>query len=49
MSDDKMQEAGMASHVETLPTNATVQYIKMPENAAHYGWAEAAFMRLSMI
>ena len=52
MSDDKMQEAGMALARGDF-TNAMqlfdVLREEMPENAAaHYGWAEAAFMRLSM-
>ena len=52
MSDDKMQEAGMALARGDF-TNAMRLFEElreeMPENAAtHYGWAEAAFMRLSM-
>ena len=52
MSDDKMQEAGMTLARGDF-TNAMqlfdVLREEMPENAAaHYGWAEAAFMRLSM-
>ena len=52
MSDDKMQDAGMALARGDF-TNAMqlfdVLREEMPENAAaHYGWAEAAFMRLSM-